>query len=95
MVMALALIHHFAFVGDRPLEDPAEFFRELAPWPPIEFVPEDDRQVHLRAAQRAGVYQGYNQGTFERCFSKPFLIMTSEPVTDRGRTLYLLRRRGE
>jgi hypothetical protein len=95
LVMALALIHHLSFVGNQPMENLAEFFRGLAPWLLIEFVPEDDPQVRLLAEQRAGVHHDYNQETFERCFGKHFLIMTSEPVTERGRILYLMRRRGD
>jgi hypothetical protein len=95
MVMALALIHHLAFVGNQPMENLAEFFRGLAPWLVIEFVPESDPQVRLLAEQRAGVHHEYNQEIFEKCFSKHFLIMTSEPVTERGRILYLMRRRGD
>jgi hypothetical protein len=95
MVMALALIHHLAFVGNQPMQNLAEFFGRLAPWLLIEFVPESDPQVRLLAEQRAGVHHEYNQEAFERCFGKHFLIMTSEPVTERGRILYLMRRRGD
>jgi hypothetical protein len=42
MVMALALIHHLAFVGNPPMENLAEFFRGLAAWLLIEFIPETD-----------------------------------------------------
>jgi ribosomal protein L11 methylase PrmA len=95
MVMALALIHHLAFVGNQPMENLAEFFRGLAPWLLIEFVPEGDPQVRLLAEQRSGVHHDYTRETFERCFSKHFSTITSEPVTERGRILYLLRRRDD
>jgi hypothetical protein len=95
MVMALALIHHLAFVGNQPMENLADFFGRLSPWLLIEFVPESDPQVRLLAAQRAGVYHEYNREAFERCFGKHFLIVSSQPVTERGRILYLMRRRGD
>jgi ribosomal protein L11 methylase PrmA len=95
MVMALALIHHLAFVGNQPMENLAEFFRRLAPWLLIEFVPESDPQVRLLVAQRAGVHHEYNRKAFERCFGRHFLIVTSEAVTEQGRILYLLRRRDD
>jgi hypothetical protein len=95
MVVALALIHHLAFVGNQPMENLAEFFRGLAPWLLIEFVPESDPQVRLLAEQRAGIHHEYTRETFEQCFGKHFLIIASEPVTERGRLLYLLRRRGD
>jgi ribosomal protein L11 methylase PrmA len=95
MVMALALIHHLAFVGNQPMENIAEFFRGLAPWLLIEFVPESDPQVRLLAEQRAGIHHEYTRETFEQCFGKHFLIIASEPVTERGRLLYLMRCRGD
>lgn len=95
MVMALALIHHLAFVGNQPMENLAEFFHRLAPWLLIEFVPESDPQVRLLSAQRAGAHHEYNRETFERCFGKRFLIISHEAVTEPGRSLYLLRRRGD
>jgi hypothetical protein len=95
MVMALALIHHLAFVGNQPMENLAEFFRGLAPWLLIEFVPENDPQVRLLAEQRAGAHHEYTREAFERCFGKHYLIRTAEPVTERGRILYLMRRRGD
>lgn len=95
MVMALALIHHLAFVGNQPMANLAEFFRGLAPWLLIEFVPEDDPQVRLLSGQRGGVHHEYTREAFERCFGKHFVTLTSEPVTERGRILYLLRRRGD
>jgi hypothetical protein len=95
MVMALALIHHLAFVGNQPMANLAEFFRGLAPWLLIEFVPETDPQVRLLAVQRAGVHHEYNREVFERCFGRRFSITASEPVTEQGRILYLLRRRDD
>jgi hypothetical protein len=95
LVMALALVHHLAFAGNQPMENLADFFGRLTPWLLIEFVPETDPQVRLLSEQRAGMHHKYNQEMFERCFSKHFLITTCEPVTERGRVLYLLRRRDD
>jgi ribosomal protein L11 methylase PrmA len=95
LVLALALIHHLSFVGNQPMENLAKFFCGLAPWLLIEFVPEDDPQVRRLARQRAGIHHEYNQEAFERCFGKSFLTIAVEPVTERGRTLYLLRRRAD
>ena len=93
VVMALALIHHLAFTGNQPLDNQAEFFRSLAPWLVIEFIPETDPQVRSLSARRLGVHHEYNRETFERCFGKHFSIILAEPVTESGRTLYLMRRR--
>ena len=93
VVMALALIHHLAFTGNQPLENQAEFFRSLAPWLVIEFIPETDPQVRSLSARRFGAHHEYNRDTFEKCFGKSFSIIAAEPVTKLGRTLYLMRRR--
>jgi hypothetical protein len=93
VVMALALIHHLAFTGNQPLENQAEFFRSLAPWLVIEFIPETDPQVQSLSARRFGAHHAYNRDTFEQCFGKSFSIIAAEPVTKLGRTLYLMRRR--
>jgi ribosomal protein L11 methylase PrmA len=95
MVMALALVHHLAIAGNQPMSNVAELFRRLAPRLLIEFVPETDPQVRLLAAQRAGVHHPYDRETFERCFSQHFTIDASEPISERGRILYLLRRKGD
>jgi hypothetical protein len=95
VVMALALIHHLAFTGNQPLDNQAEFFRTLAPWLVIEFIPEADPQVRSLSARRLGAHHEYNRDTFEKCFGKHFSIILAEPVTELGRTLYLMRRRDD
>ncbi len=95
LVMALALVHHLAIAGNQPMANIAAFFRRVAPRLLIEFVPETDPQVRLLAAQRSGVHHPYDRETFERCFSQHFTIDASEPISERGRILYLLSRRGD
>jgi hypothetical protein len=95
VVMALALIHHLAFTGNQPLDNLAEFFLTFAPWLVIEFIPETDPQVRSLSSRRQGAHHEYNRDRFETCFSKHFTIVQSEPVTESGRTLYLLRRLGD
>jgi hypothetical protein len=75
------------------MENLAEFFRRLAPWLILEFVPEADPQVRSLSARRFGAHHAYNRELFEQCFRKHFLIILAEPMTETGRTLYLLRRR--
>jgi hypothetical protein len=94
LVLALALVHHLAFTGNQPLENLAAFFNRLAPWLVIEFVPETDPQSRLLLAQRRGIHHPYDRGHFEECFGKHFTMIISEPVSQSGRTLYLMRRRG-
>jgi hypothetical protein len=94
LVLALALVHHLAFTGNQPLENLADFFSRLAPWLVIEFVPETDPQSRRLLAARRGIHHPYDRGHFEACFAKHFDLIISEPVSQSGRELYLMRRRG-
>jgi hypothetical protein len=94
LVLALALVHHLAFTGNQPLANLASFFDGLAPWLVIEFVPETDSQSQILRAQRRGIHHRYDRAHFEECFGKHFTIIISEPVSQSGRVLYLMRRRG-
>ena len=92
LVMALALVHHLAFTGHQPLENLAAFFSGLAPWLIIEFVPETDPQSQRLLAPRRGQHHRYDRNHFEECFAKHFTLIVSEPVSQSGRVLYLMRR---
>jgi ribosomal protein L11 methylase PrmA len=94
LALALALVHHLAFTGNQPLENLAAFFDRLAPWLVIEFVPETDPQSQRLLANRRGIHHRYDRDHFEECFRKHFALIISEPVSQSGRVLYLMRRRG-
>ncbi len=93
LVMALALVHHLALVGNQPLENLADFFARLGPWLVIEFVPETDPQAQSLIAHRRGIHHPYNRELFEQAFHRHFATIVSEPVTQSGRMLYLMCRR--
>jgi hypothetical protein len=93
VVLALALVHHLALVGNQPLENLAAFFAQLAPWLVIEFVPEDDPQAQSLRDQRRGIHHPYNRSHFESCMGAHFTILKAEPVSKSGRTLYFMRHR--
>jgi hypothetical protein len=93
VVLALALVHHLAFTGNQPLANLARFFKGLSPWLVIEFVPEDDPQSRLLRARRHGIHHPYDRKRFEDEFGQYFSIIISEPVSQSGRVLYLMRRR--
>jgi hypothetical protein len=93
LVLALALIHHLALAGNLPLENVADFFERLAPWLVIEFVPPSDPQAAAMREASNGVHHHYDQAYFETCFDRCFDRVSSHPVLDSGRTLYLYRRR--
>jgi hypothetical protein len=94
LVLALALVHHLAFTGNQPLENLATFFNRLAQWLVIEFVPETDPQSRLLLAGRRGIHHPYDRHHFEEMFSRYFTLIISEPVSQSGRVLYLMRRHG-
>jgi hypothetical protein len=95
VVIALALIHHLAVVGNQPLPNLATLFQRLSPWLIIEFVPETDPQFLRLIRQRQGIHHEYHRTRFEQCFSQHFQILRTEPVTQSGRILYLMRRTTE
>jgi hypothetical protein len=93
VVLALALIHHLAIGGNQPMENLARLFQRLSSWLIIEFVPETDPQFRSLADRRRGIHHPYNRDQFEQCFDKHFLSLAAEPLSDCGRTIYLMRRR--
>jgi hypothetical protein len=95
LVLALALVHHLALVGNQPLENLADFFTRLGPWLVIEFVPESDPQAQSLIAGRRGIHHPYNRECFEEAFQRRFATIVSESVSQSGRTLYLMRRRSD
>ncbi len=93
LVLALALVHHLAIGGNQPIENLARLFERLGSWLIIEFVPETDPQFRGLSAARRGIHHPYNRDHFEQCFDKHFISLAAEPLSDCGRTLYLMRRR--
>jgi hypothetical protein len=93
LVMALALVHHLAIGNNLPLQRVAAFFRELAEWAIVEFIPKTDPKVELLLADREDVFSSYNQEQFERACSAHFTIEEREPINESERSLYLLRAR--
>lgn len=93
LVMALALVHHLAIGNNLPLERMAAFFRELADWAIVEFIPKTDPKVELLLADREDVFSSYGQEGFERACSAHFTIQEREPIKESERSLYLLRAR--
>lgn len=91
-VMALALIHHLAISNNVPLEMIAEFFKNLARYLIIEFVPKSDSQVEKLLKTRNDVFENYNKESFENIFTKHFQIKEKIDIKESDRTLYLMER---
>jgi hypothetical protein len=90
--MALALIHHLAISNNLPFGMIARFFSRICRDLIVEFVPKDDSQVRRLLVCREDIFDSYTREAFEEAFGEYFSIERSEPVTDSGRVLYLMRR---
>ena len=94
VVLALALIHHLVISNNLPLEKVAGFFHRICNHSlVIEFVPKRDSQVQKLLLSRVDIFDDYNQTTFEREFSKFFVIQSKHSIADSDRTLYLMVKR--
>ena len=93
LVLALALVHHLAISNHLPLPAIADFMGSLCSHLIIEFVPKDDPQVQRLLATREDIFTGYTQAAFEAAFAARFEILSSAPIPDSGRVIYLMKRR--
>jgi hypothetical protein len=93
VVLALALIHHFALGSNVPLKSIAAFFRDVCGHLIVEFVPKEDSQVQRMLALREDVFPSYTQAAFEEAFNRDFVILRATPIAGTLRTLYLMERR--
>ena len=93
LALALALIHHLAIGNNVPLERIAAWFRRLAGWLAIEFVPKPDPEVQTLLASREDIFPDYTDEGFEAAFSRHFVIEDRWDVKGSERTLYLMRGR--
>lgn len=91
-LLALALIHHLAISNNVPLGDIASFFARLSPSLVVEFVPRSDPQVERLLVSRRDIFTDYDEGTFEREFSRYYRILESVPVAGSERRLYRMER---
>jgi ribosomal protein L11 methylase PrmA len=91
--MALALIHHLAISNNVPLPTIADFFRRLARFLIIEFVPKQDPQVQRLLQIREDIFDDYHQAAFEQAFERHFEVRESHRVGSDGRHLYLMHSR--
>ncbi len=93
LVLALALVHHLAISNHLPLPAIADFLSSLCSHLIIEFVPKDDPQVQRLLATREDIFTDYTQAVFEAAFATRFEILSSTPIPDSGRVIYLMERR--
>lgn len=89
-ILALALIHHLAIGKNLPFSKIAQFFEKTCRFLVIEFVPKEDKQVHLLLKNRLDIFNEYQQTVFEREFGKYFNIKVKSKLPDSKRSLYLM-----
>lgn len=92
-ILALALIHHLAIGNSVPLKELARFFGEMCDNLIIEFVPKSDDQVQRLLLVRQDIFSEYTKETFEREFSRYFVIKRRDTIKNSERILYLMRRK--
>ncbi len=93
LVLALALIHHFAISNNVPFSNIAELLSDICKSLVIEFVPKDDPQIQRLLSTREDIFSDYTQPNFESEFNKYFMIKASENIKDSMRTLYWMENR--
>jgi hypothetical protein len=91
LVLALALVHHFAIGNNVPFDDVVRLLRSVGRLAIVEFAGPEDRQVKRMLALRGGTFAGYDQPAFEAAIGRYFSVTCRQPIEDSARTLYLLR----
>jgi ribosomal protein L11 methylase PrmA len=91
--LALALVHHLAIGNNLPFDRIVDFLAGVCRTLVIEFVPKSDSQVQRLLATREDIFPGYTKEGFEHAFSSRFATLSSSPVKDSERTIYLMELR--
>lgn len=92
LILALALMHHIIAGEGIPLEEFIGFLARLrSQYVLLEFVPPDDPLFQYVARGRDELHRSLTIESFEAACAKYFTIKRRYPITDAGRTIYLLR----
>ena len=93
LVVALALIHHLVIGKNIPFQQLATCFHALCKkFLLIEFVEREDEKVKLLLERKGLAYSHYTREAFEQRFAIHFDLVTSQPLSDGLRVLYLWRK---
>lgn len=93
VAMALALIHHISISNNVPFDNSARFFKNLAEYLIIEFVPKSDSKVKILLGTREDIFDDYTVEEFEKVYTQHYDIIDKQPVEASERILYLMRRK--
>lgn len=94
LLLALALIHHLGITHNVPLARILEWLSGLGRHVLVEFVPKSDPQSQRLLLSREDIFHEFTQEHFEESARGYFTIEWRRPVSDTGRTLYLMRSLG-
>lgn len=94
-VLALAIVHHWAFGNNLPLPDICRFLASCTDHLIIEFVPKHDPMSQLLLASRQDIFPDYSRHHFEQAMLEHFELCRSVALPGSERVLYHFRlRRG-
>ena len=92
-VLALALIHHLAISNNLPLSKIANFFEKICNSLVIEFIPKNDPMVQKMISFRKDIFDDYRIESFEKEFSRFFVILEAQRIKGSERTIYLMKKK--
>jgi hypothetical protein len=93
LVLALAIVHHWALGGNVPLPMIAEFLAASGRRVLVEFVPKTDPMSQQLLATRPDIFPDYDRANFENAFLGYFDLRQAVPLPESERVLFLFERR--
>ncbi len=93
VLVALALIHHFAIGKNLPLRGVVNWLVGLAPEGVIEFVPKGDPMVNELLALREDIFPNYTEKGFVQYLTDCAEIVTTSVPTKSGRKMFRYKRK--
>jgi hypothetical protein len=94
LCVALAIVHHLAISRNLSFIQIARTFGKMAPWLIIEFVPKTDPKVILLLQNRTDIFESYDELSFISGFENIFTVEKKQVLTNSGRILFLMKRKG-
>lgn len=92
VVLALALIHHLVITNTLPFSNIASYFKSIARYLIIEFVPKGDSKVDLLLRGRLNeMFSEYDIEHFEAAFEKYFNQVEKKELPESKRVIYLYK----
>jgi len=93
-VLMLAVIHHLAISNNLPFKIIAEWLGSVCRSLIIEFVPKTDSQTQILLANRDDIFPDYTEEGFEAAFGEYFVIAKKHALSENGRVIYLMEKKG-